>query len=224
MKEWLHDIGSLLKLTLLIPLYFIGKIIDYFKNMNMKKILIALLLIISFSCNNKKEPTVEPVKEEIQTITDSTTSEIQPVGTAVDLQATGMGAKPVTIKVGGTTRVSAVMANNGPFQIPKEEAMVHITVNGKFISVADNIGFRHLDKEVWKLKFKELLNGNYELYFFNRVPITVTTGTAQGFTFTVKGTAKGDADITLTSSLSLESTVGDINGENGSAQMVLPVK
>lgn len=191
----------------------------------MKKILIAFLFLITFSCNNKKEPASEPAQQEIEFITDSVVSKssIQPSSTAVDLMAVGMSSKPVMIKIGQTTRLSTIMKNNGPMAIPTDQAMVHITVNGRYVSLADNIGFRHFADPIWKLKFMQPLNGNYELYFFNRVPL-VTTSTAQGFTFTVKGTAKGDADITLVSSLSLESTVGDIDGMNGSAQIVITVK
>lgn len=142
----------------------------------------------------------------------------------VDLESVGMGAKPISITAGKTARITVIIANNLG-EIPKGEATAHITVNGRYVSVPDNIGFRHLDKKIWKLKHKELLNGNYELYFTNILPIGKVGGNAQGFVFTIRGTkVKGDCDITMYVSLSLEATVSDINGENQSAQMVITVK
>lgn len=144
----------------------------------------------------------------------------------VDLESVGMGAKPVTGKVGKTIRVTVIMANNGPDKIPTGEATCHLTAEKKYFDLPANIAFRHLDESLWKLKFRET-QSNHELYFVSKAPLKKVGGKAQGFVISLKCktvTPEGnDAAITLVSSLSLDAQSSDNNGENQSAQMYVKI-
>lgn len=192
----------------------------------MKKIFLFICFTaLLTSCKDKKAEEPAPPEQKMTTTPQQTEAEAlaeaAEYGIAVDLQAVSVDPLRPTISVGSQTTIVSNIKNNGPDNIPVGEAVVHITVNGKYLNKP--AGFK---SDRWELDtiYTNSVSKNYEVWVRNSKAVGVNEPGWPGFKFTVKGKTVGSGDITLTSSLSGNATASDYDGANQSARTVLIIK
>lgn len=140
----------------------------------------------------------------------------------VDLHA--MSIDPLSQpKTGKVFKLTLIMRNNGPDTIPAGEAVAQISIDNRFITVPNNVGF---SSNRWVV-FKTWRKNNAAVIGF-KTKADMPVNSQDELTITLKGKKKTTFNeptkITAFSTLSFDATTGDVQAFNNQCDTEFEVK